>query len=300
MNRLLITGASGFIGRQIFACLPADRWQVHAASRGDRDRAGIAPDVTWHDADLRDAAQATTLVDQIRPSHLLHLAWNTDHGRYWTAGDNEQWADATVALARAFIAHRGQRFVGIGTCAEYDWRTLDGPCREDTTPLQPHTAYGQAKLRAWRGIETALAGSQTTAAWGRLFLLYGPGEHPGRLVPSVIASLASGQNAKVTAGTQVRDFLHVADVAGALVALLESPNSGAVNIGSGEGVTLRTLVETLARLAGHPDRVEFGAVPMRADDPQYLVANIDRLHATGWRQRISLETGLRDTVNRSL
>ena len=278
MNRVLISGASGFVGRHVTASLDAAGWDVCPAGRAD--------------ADLRVPGGADALLARVKPTHLIHLAWNAEHGRYWTAPDNDQWADGAIALARAFRAHGGRRFVGAGTCAEYDWTRLTGRCVEDVTPLEPRTIYGRAKLRAWKGIEQVAGESGLEAAWGRLFFLYGPGEDPRRLVPSVARALRAGERARVTAGTQVRDFLHVADAARAFVALLESDLTGPVNIGSGLPVSVRQVVEALARAAGRPDAVDFGAVPMPPDEPPFIVADNTRLRSTGWRPEIDLDAGL--------
>jgi nucleoside-diphosphate-sugar epimerase len=302
-SRLLITGASGFIGRHVLADLSSSDWELHAVRRTSAPESPSAPSapsaprsVLWHACDLRDPLAAEQLIERVKPTHVLSLAWNAEHGAYWTATDNDQWADGTIALARALARHGGRRFVGAGTCAEYDWRALNGPCEEDRTPTRPHSIYGRAKLRA--GQEVAAIGRETglPTAWGRLFFLYGPGEDPKRLVPAVARAFRAGERPKVTEGTQVRDLLHVADVARAFVALLTSDLSGPVNIGSGVGVSLRHVVETLERAAGRHDAVDFGAVPMRPDDPPVIVADTTKLHSTGWRQRVSLEEGLAAAV----
>jgi len=278
MKRVLVTGSSGFVGRHVVPLLAAAGWDVVAVRRTD--------------ADLRQPSEAEALVDRVRPSHVLHLAWNAQHGEYWTAPDNEQWADGTVAMARRFANAGGRRFVAAGTCAEYDWTAIDGPCIEDITPLLPRTIYGRAKLRACRGVERAMDEARVSWSWGRLFFLYGPGEDERRLVPSVIEGLRSGQRARVSAGTQVRDFLYVADAAAAFVALLESDLRGPVNIGTGVPVTVRQVVESIAALAGRPDGVDFGAVPMPPGEPPRLVADVTRLKTTGWRPATTLADGL--------
>ncbi len=294
MTRLLITGASGFIGRQVLWHLPPFG-EIHAAGRTALTVA--APQtIEWHTADLRDARAAIAIIEQIAPTHLLHLAWNAEHGVFWTAPDNEQWADATIAMVDAFAASGGQRFVGAGTCAEYDWTALDGPCLEDVTPVAPSTPYGHAKLRAWKNIVEVASRTDLSAAWGRIFLLYGPGEDRRRLVPSLAHALRQGRRAAVTVGTQVRDFLHVSDVARAFVALLISDVRGAVNIGSGEPVAVRQIAETLGMIAGRPDLIDYGAIAMRADDPPMLVADVTRLRQTGWSRRVALAAGLQEAL----
>lgn len=282
MKRVLVTGSSGFIGRHVVPRLADGGWDVIAVRRAD--------------ADLRNPSEATALIERARPSHVLHLAWNAQHGQYWTAPDNEQWADATVAMARAFAGAAGIRFVAAGTCAEYDWTAIDGPCREDVTPVVPRTIYGRAKLRACQGVARVLDEARVPWAWGRLFFLYGPGEDERRLVPSVIRALRSGERAKVSAGTQVRDFLHVSDAAGAFAALLDNRLPGPVNIGSGVPSTVRQVVESIAELAGRPGAVDFGAVPMPHGEPPFLVADITRLKTAGWRPAKSLAAGLAESV----
>ena len=246
---------------------------------------------------MKDPQAAQALVERVQPTHVLSLAWNTDHGAYWTAADNDEWAAGTIALARATAKHGGQRFVGAGTCAEYDWTALTGPCEEDRTPTRPHSIYGRAKLRA--GVEIAAIGRETglSTAWGRLFFLYGPGEDPRRLVPVVARALRAGERPKVTEGKQVRDFLHVTDAAQAFLKLLASDITGPVNIGSGEGVSLRHVVEILERVAGRKDAVDFGAIPMRPNEPPEIVADNSKLKASGWRRRISLEEGLKEVID---
>src|SRR5262249_4985499 len=144
------------------------------------------------------------IINRVRPSHLLHLAWTTEPGSYWTSPDNVRWLEASLSLLRAFAAHGGERVVMAGTCAEYDW--AEGICREYPTPLRPISVDGVCK-NALREVSESLGtrlGLRT--AWGRVFFLYGPHEHPRRLVASVIGSLLHGEPALCSEGTQRRDF----------------------------------------------------------------------------------------------
>jgi nucleoside-diphosphate-sugar epimerase len=134
-------------------------------------------------------------------------------------------------------------------------------------------------------------------AWGRIFFLYGPGEAATRLVPSVVRALLEGTPAAVSEGSQIRDFLHVDDVAEAFVALLDGDVQGPVNIGSGNGVAIREVVELAGAAAGRPDLIRFGAVETRPGEPVSLVADVRRLRdEVGFRPRIALEDGLADAV----
>jgi nucleoside-diphosphate-sugar epimerase len=214
---------------------------------------------------------------------------------YWSSPENDRWVDATLALYRAFAAAGGQRVVVAGTCAEYDWSTE--LLSEATTPLRPTTRYGTAKHAAHELLAAAADDAGVPVAWGRLFFVYGPGEQPGRLVPSVLAALRAGEPALVSEGTQVRDFLHVDDVGRALVDLLDGTAAGAVNVASGVGVAVREVVGTLADLEGRADLVRYGARPSPASEPARLVADVRRLHdEVGFEPRLDLADGLRDTA----
>ena len=292
IGRVLVTGASGFIGTHTIPLLTTGGWEVHAVRRAGAGWPTLDRQVTWYSCDLRQAVEGRALIERVRPTHMLHLAWNAEHGAYWTAADNDAWAQGTIALARAFAAQGGRRFVAAGTCAEYDWTNLAGPCREDQTPCRPQTPYGRAKLEAATGVMSVARETGLSVAWGRLFFLYGPGEGARRLIPSVARALRAGGRAQVTTGTQVRDFLHVSDAASAFAELLSHMVTGAVNIGSGVPISVRGVVEILARAAERPDAVDFGAVPMQPGEPPMIVADVQRLESTGWRPRVGLEQGL--------
>jgi nucleoside-diphosphate-sugar epimerase len=134
-------------------------------------------------------------------------------------------------------------------------------------------------------------------SWGRVFFLYGPFEHHKRLVASVICSLLNDEFARCTEGNQERDFLHVHDVADALVALLDSNVEGPVNIASGEAVAIRDIIFVLGRILGREDLLRLGALPTPPAEQPNVVADVDRLHnEVVWRPKFTLETGLEDTV----
>jgi nucleoside-diphosphate-sugar epimerase len=278
LKRVLVTGATGFVGRQTLAPLERRGFDVHAV--GSRD------------ADLLAAGTAARLIDDVQPTHLLHLAWYAEPGAFWESAENARWRDASVRLLEAFAASGGTRAVAAGTCAEYDWNG-DGLLSEGSTPLEPRTAYGQAK----NAVREAAGGMRLSLGWGRIFFLYGPDEDERRLVASVTRALLAGTPARTTHGRQVRDFLHVADVGDAFAALLDSGVEGAVNVGSGEGVAVADVVGRIAAVVGRPELVELGALEAPGGDPPLLVADVRRLRdEVGWRPSRSLDEGLRDTV----
>lgn len=284
---VLVTGAGGFVGRQAVAALTARGFTVHAAARTP------PPDdtVVWHRADLLYGAARVALLDTVRPSHLLHLAWETRHGYFWSAPSNPAWTEATLDLLRRFHDGGGGRAVLAGSCAEYDWSTEAlgyGDCHETETPRRPATAYGQAKLATFEAASSEARASGLGLAWGRLFLLYGPHEGEARLVPSIIRAMLAGELATLNDPAAVRDFLHVADAGAAFAALLASDVAGPVNIASGKGVT----ITDVARMIG----VDISAGES-SPSPARLVADVSRLRGeVGFTPRYDLESGLADTV----
>jgi nucleoside-diphosphate-sugar epimerase len=300
LRRVLVTGASGLVGSRALAPLRSRGFDVHAVARRP-PAVGPSDGVSWHRADLLDAAQRRAVVADVGASHLLHLAWYAEPGAFWTATENAAWTSATIALAEEFAAAGGRRAVMAGTCAEYDWTATSGAARHalrEDAPRAPATLYGVCKDATRRVVASLAEPLGLATAWGRIFFLYGPGEDERRLVASVARGLVAGERVATSAGTQVRDFLHVDDVAGAFAALVDSDVTGPVNVASGDGVTVRDVVETLARLTGRADLLDAGALPMRPGDPESLVADVGRLRdEVGWTPRVGLEDGLRETVD---
>lgn len=293
MKKILVTGASGFIGRYALQPLLDRGYEVHAVAR--TPLAGLK-NIHWHAADLLDMSQARRLIAGLRASHLLHFAWYAEHGKFWNASENHAWVDASKNLLRSFIENGGSRFVGAGTCAEYDWSA--GHCVENQTPLRPGNTYGICKDEFRQHLEDVARDCGLSAAWGRIFHLYGPGEHPARLAASVILALIHGDEARCSQGLQLRDFMHVEDAGNAFAALSHSDVTGAVNIGSGRPVEIRTLATTIAERVGRPDLLKLGALPTRPGDPAILTAETQRLNdEVSWRGARSLEVGIGQTID---
>jgi nucleoside-diphosphate-sugar epimerase len=295
--KLLVTGAAGWVGSHAVRAALARGWDVHAVVRPTSDLArleSVRPRIHLVTADLDDWPAVGAALADVRPDACLHAAWFAEPGKYLASPRNLESVMNTLALVKTCAANGCTRFVGVGSCFEYSQRF--GYQSEDT-PLETSSLYSAAKSSAATilGPIGAALGMKTT--WARLFLQYGPEEDPRRLVPDVIRSLLAGKPVKTTLGEQVRDFLHIDDVAEALVAIVAADTSEVVNIGSGVPVRVRDVVTTIARQIGRPELVELGALPYRPGDAMFLCANTTRIKSeTPWRPRFDLESGLADTI----
>ena len=288
--RVLVTGGSGFIGAHAISHLVAGGHEVHAISQA---RGRFPAGVEVHEADLLNES-CQSILQQVRPSHLLHLAWRLPHNAYWTSTDNVRWLERSLQLLEAFAAAGGRRWVGAGTCAEYDWS--QGGAFRESDPDRPLSLYGACKSALRITAERLGEQLGVEVAWGRIFLPYGPGDRPEKLVPSLIRSLLAGKPTPCTEGIHVRDFVYVDDVARAFVGLLDCQHRGAINIGSGVPVTVRHVVRRIGEIVGRPELLQFGAVPTRGSEPLQVTANIELLQSLGLGPRYPLDDGLRATI----
>jgi dTDP-6-deoxy-L-talose 4-dehydrogenase (NAD+) len=269
-RRVLLTGATGFVGRQILRSLQECQHAVRAVVRkGSYDRllnpANLevietadlfAEDIVWW-------AKVCEGIDTV-----IHSAWYAKPGHYLQASENLACLEGTLTLARGCAQSNVRRFVGIGTCFEYD---LNVGVLSVDTPLRPTTVYAGAKVAAFHALSNWLPAQDVQFAWCRLFYLYGEGEPAKRLVPYLRERLTKGEAVKLTSGRQIRDYLDVR-VAGRLVAEASfSDRQGAINICSGVSKTVRQMAEEVADEYGRRDLLRFGARADNLVDPPCVV-----------------------------
>jgi dTDP-6-deoxy-L-talose 4-dehydrogenase (NAD+) len=269
-QRVLLTGATGFVGRQVLAALQsagADVRLVIRTGTAGRLAAGAPEDrVTTPDLFAESAAwwqEACRCIDTV-----IHAAWYAEPGKYLQSPLNMDCLQGTLQLARGAAQAGVRRFVGVGTCFEYDMR---GGYLSVDTPLLPTTPYAGSKAAVWLSLANWLPTQNVEFAWCRLFYLCGEGEDERRLVPYVRARLAAGQAVELTRGNQIRDFLDVAQAGRLIVETALGSHSGAVNICSGIPVTVKEVVEGIAREYGRPDLLQFGVRLDNIIDPPCVV-----------------------------
>lgn len=297
--RVLVTGASGFIGSHLTRLLVGNGTEVHLLVRPGSDLSRVedvrsSPSLHVHGCDLADSAELALQVDAIRPELCIHLAWSPTPGRELNAPENRDSLVASVSLLHLLAQAGCRRVLMAGTCVEYD---TDQGYLSEGSPTRPRTLYAASKLALLTYAEryAALAGMDFT--WLRFFYLHGPFEDSRRLVPSVTLRLLAGEPALVTPGEQIKDYLHVEDVAAAVWAVAQSRLNGIVNIGSGRPVSVREVVTKIAECVDRVGLLRLGALAYAEHDPMFVCANNGRLvQNTGWRPRYDLDQGLRQTV----
>lgn len=268
---ILLTGASGFVGYQVLRTLAEQKCPVRLVLRdrnsdAAKDFSNIERVVTTSDLFKEDAdfwSDALAGVDAI-----IHLAWHVEPSTYLSSPKNIDCLMGTLRLAEAAADSGVRRFVGIGTCFEYE---MGGGILSVDTPLNPTSVYGAAKAAVYKALHSFLPERDIEFLWCRLFYLYGDREKSGRLVPYIKERLLAGQAAELTSGTQVRDFMDVRDAGEAIAGLACGSAQGAVNICSGVPTTVRELAESVADGFGARDLLHFGARQDNAVDPPRII-----------------------------
>lgn len=287
--KLLLTGATGFIGSHVARALVRDRHEVHALIRPQSDFSRIEDiKASLHlvEGDLLDSSFIP------HPSSFdlcLHFAWYVESGKYLHAPQNKDWVAASLQLARGLKNSGCRRFIAAGTCFEY---ASSDPPQHESNPTAPTTIYVESKLAFFHALESL----GLEIVWLRFFYQYGPYEDPRRLVPAIINSLLRGQEVKLVPGDRLRDYLYVEDAARAVVAAATSNLTGPINIGRAVPTTVREIGCKIGEIIGRPDLIKLGALPYSPNEPMNIVADNTKLRNTGWKSRVSLDEGLRQTV----
>ena len=290
-KRVLITGGTGFIGRNVVNQLIEKGYEVHSLVFPP-----FAPEqkgLFQYEMNLMDSVAVARFLSENKFENLIHLAWYVGKGCH-VHNFNMDWTISTLNLIKLFVEYGGKCFVGAGTISEYEYKY--GYLLEDTTPTDPQTLYGNSKNAIFNIAKVYCKQNDCKFKWPRIFNLYGPAEKPARLMPSVINSCLKGEDVKVSDCLKFQDYLHVEDTASGIIAVFESDIDGAVNICSGKPVQLREIVNKIAEYTDFKGQILWGAIPAAFGD-DLVVGNNEKLKSTGWVPKYNLEEGLKQTIN---
>lgn len=267
MKKILITGGLGFVGRQIVRSLSDKNVSMTLVVRHDKERAAkniasVDKVISSQDIFLENQkwwANACEGIDAV-----IHAAWYVEPGQYLESEKNVDCVIGSLKLVQGAAFAKVSRFIGIGTCFEYE---LSDSRLSVQTPLKPLTTYGAAKASLFSFCTSYLAVRDVEFAWCRLFYLYGEGEDERRLIPYVRSKISKGEIAELTEGKQIRDFMDVAEAGNEIAEVALGKEVGPLNICSGLAMTVRDLVEKIAKEYGRPELLSFGRKNENMNEP---------------------------------
>lgn len=305
---VLILGASGFIGRWVARELCKQGAHLHLVVRNEKiTRQMFAAYEIYGEViemDLREPSSSIDLFWKVRPSITFNLAGYgvdpSERDQKTTYQINSDLPKSICAAAAKMTdpLWAGQDLIHVGSALEYG--TAQGDLSEDSIP-NPTTQYGQSKLSGTRQLAQCCEENGIKGVTARLFTVFGPGEHDGRLLPSLLEAVVAQNSVPLTSGVQERDFTYVEDVAEGLLRLgltTDAKPGEVLNLATGQLTTVRTFAETAAGILGIPeDKLDFGAKPMRTEEMKHAPVSIERLRQlTSWAPETTVEEGVGQTL----
>ncbi|HYZ91754.1 MAG TPA: GDP-mannose 4,6-dehydratase [Actinomycetota bacterium] len=302
-SRVLVTGASGFIGSHLTRRLVVEGADVHALTPAVSSvypgrLLDLRDKITLHEANITDRSAMDDLAKTVRPNVVFHLAAYTHVGKSWQRVDEcvQTNVQGTVSLLKALEPVGYERFINTGTSEIYG--DIEVPFREDAQ-VNPCSPYSVSKYAAERFCRMFHQGHGWPIVLVRPFNAYGPAQSPDRIVPETIVRALRKQEMKTTSGRQTREFNYVEDLADGFVKLATTPGieGELFNLGCGSDVAIRDVVTMILELMGNPIEAQIGALPDRPTEIWRMYSDNTRARERlGWEPKHTLREGLEKTI----
>lgn len=290
-QRILVTGANGFIGSHLCLRLCQEGAEVHAVYRSRRP--ADFGDQCWWQADLADLEQVKKIVGEVRPEVIFHLASHVKGapGIEHVLPTFRSNLQSTVNLLIVAAETNCRRVILTGSLAEPDVEN------GETFPSAPYAAAKWASSGYARMFHALY---KLPVVIARVFMVYGPGQMDfTKLIPYVTLSLLQGRTPKISSGERLVDWIYVSDVVDGFLALAQAGgvDGATLDLGTGELVSIRGIVEQLVISIGAGVNAEFGALPDRPLEPTRLAKTAETFAKIGWKPQVPLQDGLKRTVD---
>lgn len=291
MRRLLLTGARGFLGRNLIRRLSEDGAYELFAVTSQVGCPEFPENVSVEKADLLDPAEVRSLMRRVRPEICVHLAWDQRTAEYRNGLSNYLWLAASIQLFSEFQAAGGQQFLFASSSGEYEDRAGGASERPDARPM---SLYGRCKKTASELFLFGGQGLQVQIA--RYFTIYGPGDtHCFGAIPSAIRSLLQKKSFVCSSPGNICDYVYIDDAAEATLRLLRSGYGGAVNIGSGVPRSMREVFSEISGQLGCPELVSYSG---KTQAERILVADTALMEEVlQFRRQTPFQTGIARAID---
>jgi nucleoside-diphosphate-sugar epimerase len=286
-QKVAILGANGFIGLPVADAFEAKGWEVVCYTRSLADSNKRQEFFT----DLFDEETLKAALSLSKPNLVISTAWDTQHGKFWTNNSNLDYRDATLKFAELSFQSGVETFVGLGTMSEYG--KSPGCCYAESSPLVEGDVYSKSKIET--GLQLRAVGEKfgCKTNWTRVFQAFGPNEKIERFVPGLIASLRNDQKFSIRTPDFEMDWIHTADIASAMVFMIENNLNHFVDIGTGIGTSVKELSELICNefqfdrdLLDYSDQIP-------GHQKKAVVDKRSQLLSLGWEPTESLKNRIR-------